>query len=254
MSRNWKAPILRMLPRRALTRMFGNRWRLPLVRFASSPFVYALPGDTVVLGGCYQIETIRKHLKVVGPKGRVVAIEANRDSVRQLERAIQNDPRLCAAKNVTLIAKGVWDRKGQTVFVASDEDGRDYDRIEDQCLDGLEAGKGRITKEDLIEVDAIDNMLDELGIDHVDYVVLTVNNSELAALKGLRRTIARNPNLRLYIHSVGPQPLERVAAELADAGFRMRVEPVRPGSRLHRIYAFGATRYQQHGEGDAASA
>jgi FkbM family methyltransferase len=254
MSSNWKAPFLQLAPRQALTRIFGDRWRVPLVPFTSSAYLYALPGDTVVLGGCYQIETIHKHLRAVGPKGRIIAIEANRESVRQLERAMKSDPLLRDASNVTLISRGIWDKKGQTVFVASDEDGRDYDRIDDRRLDSLAVGKGRITRQDLIEVDTIDNMLSELDIDQVDYVVLTVNNCELAALNGLQRTVARNPRLRLYIHSVSPQPLEQVKAKLADGGFRMRVEPVKPGSRLHRIYAFGTTGYQQHGEGDAGSA
>ncbi|MFU8816788.1 MAG: FkbM family methyltransferase [Pseudomonadales bacterium] len=245
MNTSWKAPFLKMLPRAALTRTLGDRWRLPLVRFASSPFVYALPGDTVVLGGCYQIDTIRRHLQAVGPQGRIIAIEANRESVRQLEEAMRSDPQLRGASNVTLVCKGVWERKGQTVFVTSDDDGRDYDRINDQCLDGFEVGKGSISREDVIEVDAIDNILAELAIDKVDYVVLTVNNSELAALKGLRATIDRNPQLRLYIHSVSPHPLDQVTAELVAAGFHMRVEPVNRGSRLHRIYAFDHTPAQR---------
>lgn len=236
---SWKALLLKLIPRRALGRLFGDRWRLPLVRFASSPFVYALPGETVVLAGCYKVETVRKHRQAVGTAGRIIAIEANRDSVRQLASAMRADPFLHQAGNISLVAKGVWDRKGQTVFVTSDDDGRDYDRINEECLAGLEVGKGPISAEQVIDVDTIDNILAERGIDRVDYVVLTVNNCELAALRGLTQTIARNPQLRLYIHSVSPEPLQQVSAMLANAGFRTRIEPVNRGSRLHRIYAFG---------------
>jgi len=236
---SWKAPLLKLLPRRALTRAFGARWRTPLVRFASSPYVYALPGETVVLAGCYKLETVRKHRLAVGPGGRVIAIEANRQSVRRLAAAMRDDPVLRDADNVDLVAKGVWDRKGQTVFVTSDDDGRDYDRVHDACLDGLETGRGDISGEEVIDVDTIDNIVADLGVDRVDYVVLTVNNCELPALKGLTRTMGHNPQLRLYIHSVSPQPLQQVAAVLGEAGFRMRIEPVNRGSRLHRIYAFG---------------
>jgi FkbM family methyltransferase len=236
---HWKAALLKLLPRRALTRAFGDRWRVPLVRFASSPFVYALPGETVVLAGCYKLETVRKHRQAVGVAGRVIAIEANRESVRQLEAAMRTDPVLRNADNVSLVAKGVWDRQGQTVFVTSEDDGRDYDRVNDECLDGLETGRGQISREEVIEVDTIDNILADLDVEQVDYVVLTVNNCELPALRGLSQTMARNPQLRLYIHSVSPDPLHQVESALADAGFRMRVKPVNRGSRLHRIYAFG---------------
>lgn len=251
-----KRLLLRMIPRRVLTQVFGDRWRLPLVRYASSPLVYALAGDTVVLGGCYQLETIRSYSRVVGSEGRIIAIEANPDSVVDLREAIARDDELNRAENITVIAKGVWDKKGQTTFVTSSADGPAYDRIDDQRLNGLEAGKGAVTKQHTIEVDSIDNMLADLGATRADYIVLTLNNSELPALDGMETTIAANPQLRMYIHSVSPHPLEQVRDKLLRQGFRIRAEPVNVGSRLHRIYAFrspGQRQAQSHSSQTRAS-
>jgi FkbM family methyltransferase len=234
--------LLHALPRRALTGIFGHAWRVPLVKYASSPLVYALPGDTVVLGGCYKLETVRSYVHAVGPRGRVIAIEANPDSVARLRQAIAGDSELRDAGNVTIIGKGVWSHAGVTTFVENVRYGHGYDRITEGELSAFQSDRVEITDRHTIQIDAIDNMLAEIGVRHVDYVVLTVNDSELPALDGLARTIEANPALRLYIHSVGPEPLNQVERKLRASGFRLTVEPVAPGSRLHRIYAFSPHR------------
>jgi hypothetical protein len=253
MTTSIKSHLLQALPRQTLTGLFGHRWRVPLVKYASSPLVYALPGETVVLGGCYKLETVRSYVRAVGPRGRIIAIEANGASVVRLKQAIASDPELREVGNVTIIGKGVWSHKGVTTFVENASYGRGYDRITEGELSVFQSDRVDATKRYTIEIDAIDNMLAEIGIRHVDYVVLTVNDSELPGLDGLARTIAENPRLRLYIHSVGPEPLNQVKQKLSAWGFRMKINPVAPSSRLHRIYAFSRTATPIGGPPHAAS-
>ncbi len=85
---------------------------------------------------------------------------------------------------------------------------------------------------------AIDDCLAELGVDRVDLVKMDIEGAELAALRGMRRTIAASPGLALVMEynpgalaAFGHEPVEALQAVL-DLGF----------DRVQAIEASGAMR------------
>src|SRR5687767_10977245 len=84
--------LLRDPVKRLLTSTFGHGWRRPLLHASqfSAPII-ASKGETVVLGGCYLTHTIRMMYDVVGPTGRIIAIEANPANVETVRRELAAD-------------------------------------------------------------------------------------------------------------------------------------------------------------------
>ncbi len=233
--------LLRDQPKRFLTKAFGEGWRVPLLRFSRfGPLISSLRGDTVVLGGCYQLDTIRQFLEVVGPHGRIVAIEANGEIVERLERDIAADPQLRHATNITLVAKGIWDKKGTATFIANADDYPALDKIASDKVREFSYSKVETTRQIEIEVDSLDNILSDVGVKKVDYVALTINDAELLALDGVDQLIRDNPNVRFFMNSHCPYPCSEVKQKLIDKGYKVFASPI-PDSGLDKIYAFRQT-------------
>jgi FkbM family methyltransferase len=163
--------------------------------------------------------------QAVGPSGRVLALEPDAHNFDLLTRAAprwrlpQVDARLLAAADYT----------GWTTLHRSPTDPADH-RIVSAAVD-----RQRVT------VRAV--CLDELLADwpRVDVVKLAVQGVEVLALRGLRRTLADHPELRLLC-TIAPALLERSGAAadalfepLAELGLRPHIlrrdgsaEPVHP--------------------------
>ena len=234
--------LLRDPPKRFLTKVFGQSWRAPLLRFSRfSPVIAALKNETVVLGGCHRFDTIRNFHDVVGPKGHIVAIEANEGNVERLRGEIARDPALSKASNITLVARGIWDKKGTATFIANTGDYPGLDKIASEKIRDFSYAKVDGTKRIEIEVDSLDGILNAIGVKKVDYVVLTINDAELLALDGIDQLLRDNPNVRFLVYSHCPQPCQQVKNKLIAKGYTIYASRV-PGSALDRIYAYRQTR------------
>jgi FkbM family methyltransferase len=230
--------LLKDPQKRLLTRVFGQRWRAPLLHLSGfGPTVTAMKDETIVLGGCHHFATIRGYYDVVGPHGHIVAIEANAGNVERLRREIENDPELSKANNVTLVAKGIWDKQGKATFVANAGDNPALDKIASEKLRDFSYSKVDASTTFEIEVDSLDNILKEVGIEKVDLVVLTINDAELLALDGVDRLIRDNPNVRFVTYSHCPYPCGQVKQKLVDKGYKVFGSRIRRSS-LEKIYAF----------------
>lgn len=225
-------------PKRLLTKTFGPKWRVPLLRFSAfGPLVSVLEGETVVLGGCHRYDTIRTFHDAVGPNGRVIAIEANGRNVERLRHRIALDPELSNASNISVIAKGIWNEKGKMTFVANDGEYAGLDKIESTQLREFPFHKVEQAKRIEIEVDSLDNILRDAGVERVDFVLLTINDAELLALDGVDDLIRNNPDVRFLVHSQSPYPGEFVKKKLVDKGYKISARPI-GRSKLEKIYAF----------------
>jgi FkbM family methyltransferase len=136
------------------------------------------PGDVVVdvgagIGGETQIFS-----EAVGPRGRVLSIEANPTTFRRLESRV----RLNDLANVTLSSLALVDRS-RSVFI---EDRHDIYERNSLSLHG---------RDDVLTVPISGISLDELcahnGIDQVDYLKLNIEGSESLAIQGMTSIIAR---------------------------------------------------------------
>ena len=130
--------------------------------------------------------------QIVGKSGRVIAIEPEERNIAGLRKKLEEK----SLKNVTLIPKGAWSRKGKLRFLLSPH-ALDH-RIEmPEVLHDNDLRPGNYQGFTEIEVDTIDNVLRDLGIDKVDYVKITVNGAELEVLKGMEETLKQD--LRLWV-------------------------------------------------------
>jgi FkbM family methyltransferase len=178
---------------------------------------------------------------VVGPTGRIIAIEANPAMVEKVRRELAADEKLSKAANVTLVSKGIWDKPGRMTFVASTGDDAALDKIADEKLRDFSYAKVAGTRSFDIEVDSLDNILRDLGVKHVDLVILTINDAELLALDGIEQLLRDNPNVRFVVNSEDPYPCREVKQKLAAKGYRVYARRIGRSS-LQRIYAFKAER------------
>jgi len=117
-------------------------------------------GDTVVnIGANVGVFTI-KAAREVGNQGKVIAIEPDRNNVEFLEMNIKR----AGLKNVVVVQKGVWSKRGELKF-----------------YQGSSPGTHSLTKKTqrftIIEVDTLDSILYELGVEKVDFIKMDIEGA-----------------------------------------------------------------------------
>jgi FkbM family methyltransferase len=155
--------------------------------------------------GCYTVGLARR----VGTQGRVYALEPEGRCFELLGRAVGANR--CAQVELRQVAAA--DYSGWTTLYVSDVDQGDHRIVP-------AAAERRIVT---VRAVSLDDLLADA--ERVDFVKLAVQGAEVAALRGLRRTLQRNPDLRLLC-AISPPLLERAGAgadavfdPLADAGW-----------------------------------
>jgi len=132
--------------------------------------------------------------KEVGNEGRVISIEPAKDNLMCLKKNIE----LNKLKNATVIQKGLWSKRARLRFY----------------LNPVPGGHSLVTHKDAaikiteVEVDTLDNILRQLGIDRVNFIKIDIEGAEIEALKGMKETL-RNNDVKLAIasyHRVKGQP------------------------------------------------
>ena len=130
----------------------------------------------------------------VGDEGKVISIEPAKNNLMCLKKNIE----LNKLKNVTVIQKGLWSKKDRLRFY----------------LNPVPGGHSLVTHQDdaikiiEIEVDTLDNILRQLGIDRVNFIKIDIEGAEIEALKGMKETL-RNNDVKLAIasyHKVNGEP------------------------------------------------
>lgn len=129
------------------------------------------PGGVVVeVGAEYGTETVILS-RLVGPTGRVIAIEAVPSTFRLLERTVQ----LNGLTNVTLRNAALADEVG-TLTVSDDGPGS---TVANTIIGGVADG---------VEVPAIslDALVAELGLDRIDFLKMNIEGAETLAVRGMK--------------------------------------------------------------------
>ncbi|MBA7617624.1 hypothetical protein ES703_24940 [subsurface metagenome] len=130
------------------------------------------PGDTYVEAGAFWCRYGRIASTKVGSLGKVILIEPSPINISVIKKIIEAE----RLNNVTLVEKAVWSDRGRMKF----------------CCMGNPAGHrlwGSPSDKDFVEVNAnsIDNILDDLKLDHVDLFVADVENAEVPMIRGMER-------------------------------------------------------------------
>lgn len=149
--------------------------------------------------------------KAVGEKGHIIAIEPVERNLKLLKKNIEEN----SLRNVTIVPKGVWEKKGKLPLY--------YGKRQD-CSVFENVVSSDVTEE--IEVDTVDNMLKDLGINSVDFVVIEINGAEIEALKGMKDTLRGRVNLAIaaQYERFGLPSHETVVPMLKEQGFNTIVD------------------------------
>jgi FkbM family methyltransferase len=158
-------------------------------------FFYRYPirkGDIVVEVGASSGEEAIRFARAVGPNGRLIAIEPEAGNLAKLEECFPKD----SFPQVTIVPKGAWKEKAELQFLTG---GEKEHRLADLgakeltyewwgVTDHLQERryKGAAT----VQVDTIDNIIAEMGIKSIDFVLFETNGAELEGVQGMDATLA----------------------------------------------------------------
>jgi len=133
--------------------------------------------------------------RVVGPRGRVIAIEPEPNNLHILERNIRlNNLTWCH-----IVPVGLWDRRG-TADLFSGPDSGSHTMIE------------KNTSSVRVPVDTLPNILDNLGIGAVKFIKMDIEGAEIRAIAGMTDFLEHHrPPLAIEsFHRVNGQPTHQI--------------------------------------------
>jgi len=124
-----------------------------------------------------------KAAPVVGPSGRVLAIEPNPDTVRKLRDNIQAS----GARSVTVEPVACADTEGTLELFAAPE----ANTGETSLSRANASQSGAAVNSYQVRARPLDDIIRDAGVSRVDAVKIDVEGAELLVLKGARETMAR---------------------------------------------------------------
>jgi FkbM family methyltransferase len=191
-------------------------------------------GETCLLAGIFYESTIKDYSTAVGPRGKVIVIEANPANIARLKKSVD-------APNVCYINNAVWNKNGRMEFIASVGDEQGYNRLDTPEMQEFPYHMDEKPEKIEVETNTLDAIVDKLEIEKVHHVNLTINGAELQALDGISGLMRKNSRLRIYINSEYPVPSTAVIEKLKSMGFRVYtsrlITTINKKIRLIRIYA-----------------
>ena len=159
--------------------IFGNGYEIQMTKLFKSLVKEGM--NVVDVGAHIGYYTIIAS-SFVGQKGNVWAFEPEPGNIKEL----RNNMTLNDAKNVTLLEQAVSDKCGKAQFFVSDE-------LSGEC--SLVKIKNRLNKTIDVDIVALD---DVLGGEKVDVLKIDVDGGEIGVLRGAKRLIRNNPNIKVF--------------------------------------------------------
>ena len=185
--------------------------------------VFALShGDTVIDAGANIGGFTLNAARLVGERGRVLAVEPGETNLGMLRRSVAAS----SLANVTVVPKGLWDHHDRKVFHLDDSPGLNSLYAE---RPGIESGAGSAgARTEEIEVDTLDNICAGLGVDRLELVKMDIEGAEIRALQGADEVL-RNMKPKLVVeagHKVDGRPThETIVPFLEERGYTTRLHP-----------------------------
>jgi FkbM family methyltransferase len=169
----------------------GERWvnAAPVTRYRvldTTGEVLVHPGDVVLDCGGYNGDSAQEALDL-GAK-RVVSIEPSPRNLVCLRKNLEKE---IADRRVIVVEKGVWDRD-DVLILEEPADNAASDHIRDVRPTSLTPGGVKVP------LTTIDELVEELHLDKVDFIKMDIEGAEYRALEGARKTIAQfHPRLAI---------------------------------------------------------
>jgi len=183
-------------------------------------------GDVVVDAGARIGTFASKISAAVGDEGRIIAIEPEPRNYAFLRKNIEAN----RWNNVKAIQKMLWSGPGQIPLYLSGNSAS-----HSAYYDPFYGSTGKTIR---VEAETLDRILQQLGIDSVDFIKMDIEGSEIQALKGMERALQSDVEMAVAAyHPVEGKPTHSVIIrELEGLGFRtacaegiVRARRYRPG-------------------------
>jgi FkbM family methyltransferase len=165
--------------------------------------------------------------KRVGQKGKIVAIEAHPGNFEMLNRNIK----LNRLTNVISLNNAVYSDKMKVKLYMPDEESGHYSTMTE---------RREQTRKKFVEVNAntLDNLLQQNGIDEVNWIKIDVEGAEYEVLKGATNILSKSKDIALLIeiHNLGDTNFyEPILKLLGSYGFRVKFENTYENGDKHII-------------------
>jgi FkbM family methyltransferase len=134
-------------------------------------------GGTIAEIGAYLGHKTIKFAELVGPEGRVLAVEMMPDNFAILERNIRENN----ITNVTLKHIGAWNERQTKQVVGASQQRNSLVELDDK--DFLPRG--------VVHTDTLDNILGDWDVPTIDFLNIRVNGAEIEVLEGLNTQLSR---------------------------------------------------------------
>jgi FkbM family methyltransferase len=180
-----------------------------IIQSAYDPRYTAEKGDIIVDAGARIGSFTAKMSTAVGDEGRIIAIEPEPRNYACLLKNIEANQ----MNNVIAIQKLLWSRT-QMLDLYLSANGAAHSVYCDHFYGSTGVSLNA-------EADSLDNILDELGIDTVDFVKMDIEGSELEAFKGMMKILESDVQLAIAAYHPVDGTLTHAALveQLKDLGF-----------------------------------
>lgn len=172
-------------------------------------------GDIVIEAGAYVGYYTIKMANLVGPEGRIIAIEPVDENREIIVRNLAANH----INNVTVLPYAIWNKKGTSEFHLTD-------RQKNSLLADLLGDRGPIHSRS-VPTNTIDNIVAELGIDYPELVIITINGAEIEALEGMSHLLDQHKSHLVVAakYKRGEEPIYRsVVALLEENGYQLTLD------------------------------
>lgn len=144
---------------------------------------------------------------LVGPEGKVYAVEPVSDNLRILKKNIE----LNAVKNIKVFQAAMGKEKRYAEIYVSNQSNRST----------FVTRAGTVyTKKEKVEMTTVDDFVSEQQI-KPDFIRMDVEGYEKEILQGMRRTLLHNPRLFIEIHpnEIGRKELKQMLLTMLESGY-----------------------------------
>jgi FkbM family methyltransferase len=146
--------------------------------------------------------------QVVGPSGKIISVEPNPDTLRRLRKDLE----LSHASNVVVEDVACTDKETTLTFYQASIRNTGASSISES--NARNAAHGDAVPSVTVRGRTLDSMVQELGLQRVDFVKIDVEGAEVQVLRGMKDTLAKfHPHMLIEMK---PAQLESMGTSIAE--------------------------------------